>query len=344
MFFKKFKNFIKSNLVIQTPKILNLEKSIIYKKYNNNSNNILSMGKMNPDKIFYIIKRTPGTGLFSNVLFVLNHLIKAKKLGYIPFVDMQNFHTIYNEKNPIKNNENAWEYYFKNLSNYTLSEIYNSKRVIFTSNEFEQDFEKDLISEEIKDKFRKNIIVNDKYLKIVENIKKKNFLGKKILGVHFRGTSYKRSPNHPFPATKSQIANFVAKLKKENNYDKIFLVSEEENYKRFFKAKFNNDVFFLTSSFRSNRNDAFKIYPRNLHRFKLGREAIIETLLLSNADGLVYITSNIASAAITWNLNKNQKRYKIDNGFNSNNIIISQFLWYLKKILPSYLGGFKKLI
>ena len=81
-----------------------------------------------------------------------------------------------------------------------------------------------------------------------------------------------------------------------------------------------------------------------MHRFKLGREAIIETLLLSNADGLVYITSNIASAAITWNLNKNQKRYKIDNGFNSNNIIISQFLWYLKKILPSYLGGFKKLI
>ena len=112
-FLKNLKNFIKSNLVIQTPKILNLEKSIIYKKYNNNSNNILSMGKMNPDKIFYIIKRTPGTGLFSNVLFVLNHLIKAKKLGYIPFVDMQNFHTIYNEKNPIKNNENAWEYYFK---------------------------------------------------------------------------------------------------------------------------------------------------------------------------------------------------------------------------------------
>ena len=90
-------------------------------------------------------------------------------------------------KKSIKNNENAWEYYFKNLSNYTLSEIYNSKRVILQSNEFEQDFEKDLISEEIKDKFRKNIIINDKYLKIVENIKEK-FLGKKILGVHFRGT------------------------------------------------------------------------------------------------------------------------------------------------------------
>ena len=34
--------------------------------------------------------------------------------------------------------------------------------------------------------------------------------------------------------------------------------------------------------------------------------------MLSNADGLVYITSNIASAAITWNLNKNRSyKYKI---------------------------------
>ncbi len=343
MFFKKIKNFIKSILVLQTPKTLNLEKSDIYKKYRNNSNNILCMGDKNPNKIFYIIKRTPGTGLFSNVLFVLNHLIKAKKLGYTPFVDMQNFHTIYNENLPVFNNENAWEYYFENFSNYTLDEIYDSKKVIITSNEFEQTFEKDLISKEIKDNFKKEIIVKNKYLKIVENIKKKNFLNKKILGVHFRGTSYKQSPGHPLPASKSQMANFVAKLKKENNYDKIFLVTEEENYKKFFKDKFNDDVFFLNSAFRSNKNNAFKIYPRYFHRFKLGREAIIETLLLSNADGFVYVTSNIASAAITWNLNKYQKRYRINNGLNSNNIIISQFLWYLKKMLPSYLGGFKKL-
>ena len=32
----------------------------------------------------------------------------------------------------------------------------------------------------------------------------------------------------------------------------------------------------------------------------------------------------------------------MDNGFNTKNIFISQFLWYLKKMLPQSFGGFKK--
>ena len=32
---------------------------------------------------------------------------------------------------------------------------------------------------------------------------------------------------------------------------------------------------------------------------------------------------------------------KINNGNNSNNILVAQYLWYIKKILPKSLGGFK---
>ena len=64
--------------------------------------------------------------------------------------------------------------------------------------------------------------------------------------------------------------------------------------------------------------------------------------LLSRCDGLVYVTSNISSAAIAWNLNNAQKRFKIDNGINSKNIILSRFLWYVKKIIPKSIGGFNK--
>ena len=53
--------------------------------------------KKNKKKTFYIIKRTPGAGLFSNFIFVLNHLKIAESCGYIPIVDMENFPTIYNE-------------------------------------------------------------------------------------------------------------------------------------------------------------------------------------------------------------------------------------------------------
>ena len=104
--------------------------------------------------------------------------------------------------------------------------------------------------------------------------------------------------------------------------------------------KFGDKVFFLKSSYRSNKNDAFKIYPRNLHRYKLGREAIIEAMILSSCKYFVYLCSNISSASIGFNIESNQIRYEIDNGFNSKNIIISQFYWYIKKIMPKTFGGF----
>ena len=45
---------------------------------------------------------------------------------------MENFHTIYNEKNNVRNNKNAWNYYFENLNKFTLNEVYKSKNVLIT--------------------------------------------------------------------------------------------------------------------------------------------------------------------------------------------------------------------
>ena len=68
---------------------------------------------MNPKKFFYVIRRSPGAGLFSNFIYVLNHLVISEQNGFIPIIDMENFTTIYNEKEKIDNTFNAWEYYFE---------------------------------------------------------------------------------------------------------------------------------------------------------------------------------------------------------------------------------------
>ena len=75
-----FKNFIKK-FTLQTPKLLEDVKNIIDLK----EPDIIfkSFGDLNKDKIFYIIKRSPGTGLFSNVTFVINHLKICKKNGVL---------------------------------------------------------------------------------------------------------------------------------------------------------------------------------------------------------------------------------------------------------------------
>ena len=119
-----------------------LEKQII-SNLNNDSNILknlnlkeLSFGDLNEDKIFYVIKRTPGTGMFSNITFILNHLKICEKFNFVPIIDMENFHTIYNEINNFRNNKNAWNYYFKSLNRFALNEVYKSKNVLITDNKF----------------------------------------------------------------------------------------------------------------------------------------------------------------------------------------------------------------
>jgi len=298
-----------------------------------------SFGSLNSDKIFYVIKRTPGAGLFSNITFILNHLKIIKKFDFIPIIDMENFPTIYNEKIKFKNINNAWNYYFEDLNDFSLDEVYKSKNVLITNDKFYNFFSYNMDKDfDLKELLNKKIKINKNLKKIYIKILKK-FEKKKVLGIHFRGTSYKKSAGHPLPATKKQMYNFTNYIIKKYQVDKIFLVTEEKNYLEFFKKKFTDKIIYLESSYRSNKNDAFKIYPRNLHRYKLGREAIIETMLLSSCKYFVYLCSNISAASIALNIEKNQIRYEIDNGFNSKNIIISQFYWYYKKIMPKLFGG-----
>lgn len=333
---KYLKNFIKK-FTLQTPKLLEgvknkidlKEPEIIFK----------SFGDLNKDKIFYVIKRSPGTGLFSNVTFVLNHLKICKKNNFIPVIDMENFKTIYNEKRRIKNTNNAWEYYFKKLNNFSLKEVYQSKNVLITSDKFYNFFTYNMdLDIEATQILQNEIKINNILFKAYKKISQK-FFNNKVLGIHFRGTSYKRSPGHPLPATIMQMYKITNNLIKNEKIDKIFLVTEEQNYLDFFKKKFSDKVIYINCCYRSDKNDAFEIYPRDRHRYKLGRETLIETLLLSKCDHFIYLKSNVSSAAISFNLNRGQNRIEIDNGINSKNILISQFLWHLKSKLPKYLGG-----
>src|SRR5688572_10991534 len=73
-----------------------------------------SLGRRNPDKIFYVIwLDNGGSGFFSNVSSVLCHLKLAREMGMVPVVDLQNFKTLYNVDSRVNETINAWEYYFE---------------------------------------------------------------------------------------------------------------------------------------------------------------------------------------------------------------------------------------
>ncbi len=312
-------------------------------KYSNNLNfSISSYGEKNKSKIFYVIKRTPGGGMFSNINFIINHLLIAEKLNFVPIIDMQNFSTFYNENKQINKSYNAWDYYFKKINNYKIKEVYKSKKVIFTDSKpgkskFFDGFEN--LNNDHK-KISKKYIKFQKYIVNEANdFINKNFFNHKVLGVHFRGSDQKTQERHPFPATTKQIERQISFLTKKYKYTKIFLVTEEKKYLSFFKKKYKDKLIFFDSYVCNNQN-IFDNSKRNLHRYKIGKENIINMICLSRTNHLLGVSSNMISAAKFFS-KKNIKCTLINNGFNSDNIFIAQILWYVKRILPNFLGGFK---
>ena len=124
----------------------------------------------------------------------------------------------------------------------------------------------------------------------------------------------------------------------KKKFTKIFLVTDQQDYLDLFKKKYNN-ILCYRNSFRSNKSRIFHLTARKNHRYEMGRDALEEMILFSKLKYLVCSTSNLSQASVM--ISKNATNvFEICNKMNSKRIIVSQFLWYIKKNLPHFLGGF----
>ncbi len=335
-------NYLRKKILSKKTKPYKLIRS---KKYNSHEFKEFNFeyrryGNKNPKKFFYIIRRVPGAGFFSNLAFVNHHLLIAEKLKLIPVVDMENYQTIYNCKKKINGTFNSWLYYFKQVSKYSLEEVYKSKNVIICDNRAN-------ISKYINDislttpKHRK---IFDKYIHInkdiIEKVKKitlQNFKDKKILGVHYRGSDQKKAGYHPHPATEKQILNATEMLLDKYKFDKIYLCTEDSDYLELYKKNFGKKLIYSNVPRTTDSKDLFDGIKKN-HRYEIGKGNLIDMLMLSKVDYLLCAPSNIAAMS-EFIAKKKIPCTFIWNGMKGN-IFLSQYSWYLKKVLPKFLGGF----
>ena len=312
---------------------IKLKKAIIKKYINLNFDQIEYKKKKfnisNKKKIkYYIIASSKKRGFFSLVLFVLNHIKFAKKKSLIPIIDMQNYKTIYNENKIFLNTKNAWEYYFKKRNKLDLNKIYREKNYVISSDENPYT-KNNKFHDSLKSTYKKEIEINSDIKKKILFYKKKFQLVKdnKILGVHFRGTDMKISPNHPTPPFKSQILEKIKYSQKKFKTTKIFLVTEDLDNFIFMKKNFGNNLLTI-NNFRSNKTKVFHLNIRKNHRYKMGQEALINSILLSYCKVVVSSQTGISDFAKF--VNDKLIMIKINNGFNSPRLFPSFFKWKIK--------------
>ena len=294
-----------------------------------------SFGEKNPDKVFYVIYRTPyEAGFFSNFAHVVRHLKLIEGTSFIPVVDFQNFKTFYNVDKPINETENSWEYYFEQLSPYSLEEVYQSKNVLFCDGQYPHGVK--FSESETYEYYNKAFRVKEDILKII-NQYDEIFANKKVLGVHFRGKDLNIFPGHSFGVTKKQMFKYTDEIIERYGIEKIFVATDEKSYLDEYIKRYGDMVFFA-DNFRTEKINEFNITPRDNHRYLLGREVLVDLIMLLKCNGILHGISNIPITAKKINPDF-AFAYEIDNGVNSKNKYFARYLFKIKKRLPKFLGG-----
>lgn len=300
-----------------------------------------SFGDKNPDKTFFVIrpyyymtKNELATSL-SHLMFHyyrnLEHLSYAIEMGYIPVVDWENYGPFaHAEEYPINGTKNCWEYYWKQPSNYTLSEVYESKNVILSiRNSREYGYVPKAKMESPFKKYVKDLILKcpkyDKYfefneitIKYIADWEKKLFPPKtKILGVAIRGSSYgaKNIPNHPIQPSLNELFDIISKKINEWNIDYVFFTCESENAVNSMKKKFGEKVLILPRlRYKKISSENYNPLYENGERYKSNLDYVTEMALLSRCNSLIAAMSSGVRTAIIWNAGRYENMQIIEKG------------------------------
>ena len=93
---------------------------------------MFNFGEKNKDSIFWVMTTEPANGLFYSLNYFIRQIDYVQKKGFIPVVDMKYHKNLYLNDEEI-GRINSWEYYFNQLSDYELEEVYDSANVIIAS-------------------------------------------------------------------------------------------------------------------------------------------------------------------------------------------------------------------
>jgi hypothetical protein len=287
-----------------------------------------------------------GSGFYSNYFSVLSMAEEAHRRGLVPYVDLSNTAFVpnynpYKDKLPPETNENPWNWWFSQqpLEN-KMESIKIDEKYSFNLNQT-----KNFLNNEKLNHYR---AIAKKYfqihLDIQEEINKyytENIDGKITLGVMARGAEMNKV--HPIYGNHNidiWIKETKKILDKNKEIKQLFLVTEEEFYVEKFKQEFDN-VVYLSNVFRRTNEDPNYIvrYPlwaclntkRKNHTNMLGRESLVQAILLSKCDYLLGKHCGTVSAAIFFSSGFKKFYYSDTNPLLNTNLTLKEKIKFFVK-------------
>ena len=266
--------------------------------------------QQNNRNLFHVKMEYSGSGFFADYNHMIGLLYFADQYGLSPVVEYHK-EFCYAEKHPVNGTSNPFEYYFKQPTEITLEELYQCNGVIRSRKENGRDAfllkEKgnsynitDVYIREMGAVVRKYLRLQPEVEKMIINSKEQLFSKEeKVLGIHFRGTDFKRNYNgHPVNLTVEDYIKEIDELLKQD-YDKIFVATDDIEALEKFRNCYGEKVVYYNDVTRSSENETVmkSISIRENHHYLLGVEVLRDMMTLAECDGLVAGLSQVSIAA-----------------------------------------------
>ena len=165
----------------------------------------------------------------------------------------------------------------------------------------------------------------------------------RALGVHFRAQEMRTAIGHKFPPKLSRATGAIGHAWDTGDFDEILLVTEAQQYADSLRRR-RGSCLETTPNHRLRRRNSYTLrdYPRPLHRYQLGFEALQDTHILAACRGLVCGHSGLSEATVMLRDTPFPLRIRISQGRKSFRPYVSPWLWYNKSLVPRQMGGLPK--
>lgn len=316
---RRYSSFLKYRIRNILPKCIYrvLSSLLINKRETYFNEKSKSFGKLHPSITFFVIRRRPpGWGFFSNLFFVLKGISYAEKNGYVPVVDMENYWM--SELSSLKGvdgEKNAWCYFFKQVSEYSLSQVYQSKNVILSDGsrisgglDWLTNRDATLITnlqllQQTHNIINQHVVLNEKTSSYIKEVKKNlNWTYEDSLGIFIRGAVYYENLEFPkeFIPPLDYFISEVRKIIISSKIKQIYISTEDLRIYRLISNEFKH--IHVVPSLRYDFNITIDEWLKSQVLTKIGglkemgfeknRIYLTEAMLLSDCKNFIGTFSN----------------------------------------------------
>lgn len=283
-------------------------------------------------RYFHIGPDASGSGFFADHNRLLCYLYYADYYGLIPVVEYGDGYS-YAEKEPVNGTRNPFEYYFEQPGGVSVEQLKAQQSVIKSRKENAAlagtlnasgngyDWSEEYL-EEMGRISAKYIHLNSETKKWMTDQIDSTIRGKRAIGVHVRGTDFKRNyKGHPVKIGTEEYLEAAKKMFAAGKYDMVFLATDDSEAIDRFRETFGEKLVYYRDVIRSSGDETVmkSREERESHHYLLGREVLRDAWTLGSCQGLIAGLSQVSFGARIFKAASNTKYEDfvlLDNGMN----------------------------